>query len=111
LTSACSITYQGSTTGVACGLTGSTFKIISLNSQIIGGTSFSITFTNVRNALSFSTISPFVTTTKSSTDLYFYSSSSSNNNIENTIPSAFKSLTYQYSPQELNTEVTLKLTF
>lgn len=86
-TSTCSISYQNVTTIVACGLTGSTFKVFGINTVILAGTSFSIIFTNVRNALSFNPISGFTVTTKTANNLYFYSSGSSTNSISNTIPS------------------------
>jgi hypothetical protein len=111
LTSTCSITYQGISTTVPCGITGNTFKIYSIASSIAGGTSFSITFTNIRNALSASPINGFSATTKTATDLYYYSSGSSLNSISNTIPSQFTSLSYLYTPQQLNSSMSLQLTF
>lgn len=86
-TSACSITYLGVSKPAACGLAGYTFKIISISDTITAGITFSITFTNIQNAFSFSPISGFVVSTKTATDLYHYSTSSSTNSISNSIPS------------------------
>lgn len=96
--STCSINYLGTTT-VACGFISNTFRVFSITTAIAGGATFSITFTNIRNALSFAPVSGFQVTTKSSGDLYFYSSSSSTNSVSNSIPTQFAALTYQYSPQ------------
>lgn len=110
--SGCSITYT-TTDSVACGFTAgtNTFKVVSIATTILGGMTFSITFTNIRNALSFAPVSGFTVTTKSSLDLYFYSSSVSTNSVSNTIPTQFSSITYQYSPQQLSTSVSLQVTF
>jgi hypothetical protein len=98
---------------VACGYTAGTnsFKVVSIINTITGGTSFSITFTNIRNALSFAPVSGFTVTTKSSLDNYFYSSSTSTNSVSNTIPTQFSSIAYQYSPQQLSAPVSVQVTF
>lgn len=85
--------------------------MVSIASQVIAGTSFTITFTNIRNALSFSPISGFVVTTKTSTNLYSYSSGTSTGSVSNSIPSQFTTLSYLYTPQQLNASVALQLTF
>lgn len=112
-TSICSLTYVGVTTVVACGFTAATntFKVVSLNSTIAAGTSFSLTFTNVRNALSFAPVFGFTTTTKTALDLYFYSSGSSTNSVTNSVPTQFASISYQYLPAQLNTAVSLQVSF
>jgi hypothetical protein len=111
--SQCSMTYSGSNSTAACGFTSgtNTFKVINSAGVIIGGTTFSVTFTNVRNALSFAPIYGFQVTTKTALNLYFYSSSMSTNNISNTIPTQFSALTYQYSPQQLSTSISLQVNF
>ena len=113
VSSACSMTYAGATSNIACVFVAgtNTFRVISLPASIAAGTAFSITFNNVRNALSFAPISGFVATTKTANDLYFYSSSSSTNSVSNTVPTQFAALNYQYSPQQLNTAVSLQVTF
>lgn len=111
--SLCTLNYAGNSTGVACGYTASTntFKVVSISNNIAGGTTFSITFSNVRNALSFAPVSGFSAITKSSLDLYFYSSGSSTNAVSNSIPTPFASITYQYLPAQLAANVSLQLTF
>ena len=70
-----------------------------------------VTFTNIRNPLSLAPLTGFNATTKTSNDIYFYSSSSSTNTLSNTAPSDFADVTYTYSPQQLDTAITLQLTF
>jgi hypothetical protein len=108
--SSCSLS-DGTSNPVACGVTNGIFKIVSIGSAIPGGTPFQLTFTNIRNPLSFSTLSGFSASTKTSSDAYFYSSSSSTNSLSTSTPSLFKTVSYLYSPQELTSTVTLELTF
>jgi len=105
------MTYSGTTTTVSCSLNANVFKIISISSIINAGVSFTLSFTNIKNALSFSPITGFTVTTKSFNDLYTYSSSSSTNSVSNSIPSPFTSIIYQYSPQQLNTPIVLQISF
>ena len=83
----------------------------SIGSAIVAGTNFVLTFTNIRNPLSFAPLSGFSATTKTSNDVYFYSSSSSTNTLSNNVPTDFASLSHTYSPQQLDTAITLQLTF
>lgn len=108
--SSCSLT-DGSNIPVACGVTNGTFKIVSIGSSIPGGTPFQLTFTNIRNPLSFSPLSGFSASTRTFNDAYFYSSSSSTNSLSTNTPSLFKAVSYLYSPQELTSAVALQLTF
>jgi hypothetical protein len=109
--SSCLMTYLGSTSAVTCGMTNNTFKIVSLSTTITGDSIFSITFTNIRNPLSYSPLSGFLVTSKTATNAFFYSSSNSTNSVANSVPSLFKTVTYLYSPQQLSTAVVLILTF
>jgi len=97
--SSCSITYMNITSVVTCGLTNYTFKIVSLSSSIIGGNIFSITFTNIKNPLSYSPLTGFLVASRTATNAYAYSSSTSTNSLSDSVPSLFKSVTYLYSPQ------------
>lgn len=110
--SSCSITYNNVSSAVTCGLTNSsTFKVVSISSSITGESIFSITFTNIRNPLSYSPLAGFSVLSKTANNAYSYSSSSSTNTLSNSVPSLFKTVTYLYSPQQLNTAVVLILTF
>jgi hypothetical protein len=96
------MTYSSTTTSVACGLTGNTFKIISFNEVIPAGMQFSLSFTNIRNPYSFAPLTGFQVTTKTSNDAFFYSKGFSTNTLSNTIPTAFSLISYIYAPQQLN---------
>ena len=110
-TSVCSLSINNVTTTVGCGLTGYTFTVTTNSSSINGGDTFSLSFSNIRNPLSFASLSGFSSTSRSSNNLYLYSSGSSTNSLQNTIPTKFKNITYQYSPQQLNQPVSLRINF
>ena len=110
-TSTCSMTYIGVTTNVACGLISNVFKVISIGSIITAGTSFSLTFTNIRNPLSFGPLSGIQVSTKTFNDVYLYSRSMNTNALSNTIPTTFSAISYTYAPQQLESTLSLSITF
>jgi len=109
--SLCNFIYQGTTTPVGCTLSGYTFTLTTNSTVVTSGDTFSFSFTNIRNPLSFTALSGISTLTKTANGLYSYSSGSCTNNLQNTVPTSFKNINYQYSPRQLNQSITLQLNF
>lgn len=109
--STCSMTYNSATQIVGCTLSSSTFTVTSISSIIAAGTTFSISFTNIRNPLSFTALSGFSVATKSANSLYDYSTGTSSSSLQNTVATSFSNISYTYSPRQLNQPIDLELTF
>jgi hypothetical protein len=103
--------YLSNTNPVACGLTGNSFKVITINTLIPSGVSFSLQFTNIRNPLSFAPLNNIQVTSKTPNDIYLYSRSFSTNSLANLIPTQFNSISYTYAPQQLDSSLSLTLRF
>lgn len=103
--------YLGTSTSVACSLTGNTFKVISFSNIIPAGIPFSLSFTNIRNPYSFAPLTGFQATSKTSNDAHFYSRGPNTNILSNTIPTAFNMISYTYAPQQLSSALSLTIIF
>lgn len=109
--STCSMLYNSVTSAVICSLTGSTFTVTSIPSVISAGSTFALSFTNIRNPYSFTTLPPISTTSRSANNLYLYSTGPTTNTLQTTTATAFKSISYTYSPRILNSAVDLVVSF
>lgn len=109
--SACSISYNGATSNVSFTSSGNVLTITTPNYIINAGDLFTLIFTNIRNPLSFTTLTNIITTTYTSTGLYSYSSGATTNNMSNTISTTFKNISYTYSPRQLNQSINLQVYF
>jgi hypothetical protein len=107
----CSMVYNSLSSNVGCSLSGNTFTVTAIPSLITAGSSFSLSFTSIRNPYSFAPLSGLTVLTKSANNLYSYSSGTTTNSLSNSAASSFKNISYTYSPRQLSTAVSLDLSF
>lgn len=93
------MTVNSVSSTVGCNVSGQVFTVTSVGSAIAAGTPYSLTFTNIRNPLSFSALTGFSATTKTANNLYTYSTGTSTTSLQNSVATPFKTITYSYSPR------------
>lgn len=109
--STCSMVYNSATTNVVCPLVGRTYTVTSIGGVIAGGALFSISFSDIRNPYSTSELSGVSATTQTSTGQYLYSSGAMTNSLKNNAATSFTTISYNYSPKELQAAINLQLSF